>query len=464
MGIDNRIFSNGKISKVLLKFAIPAVFSLLIAELYNMVDTIFVGRHIGSDAIAALTIAFPIQRLLIAIGLLIAVGASTLVARSLGENDIKSLKHAITNALFMTIVSLILVSVVIFIFRQPIITFLGASSNTYNLAETYIKIILIGGLFQSIGTVLSYIMTSLGNTKITLYANCIGALLNIIIDFILISLMGFGVAGAAIATAFSQIIAFLFVLYKFKVVRLNFNLQFNIIDLKNTINLTLVWGILAVGFSTFIIEISDAIVSVVLNNLLFAQGGDDAIVMIGIITKVSMFMFITIIGISSAMQPIIAYNYGAGNYERMNKTLKVAIITVSIASLAFWSVLMIFATPIIGFFLKDVSLLGETVKAFRICISVLPAVGIYYICIYYYQAIGEAKRSFVLSVYRQLVIFIPLSIVLINLFGTIGAWISFPISDIISSLTSIYFINKTKDELYESNKEISKYGSATHAH
>lgn len=446
MGMDNKIFTNGKISTILLKFAIPAIISLLVAELYNMVDTVFVGRYIGSNAIGALTIAFPIQRLLISIGMLIAVGTSTFVARSLGEKNSKALKQTIVNAFFLTGLSLILLSLVIFLFKTNIIYFLGASSNTYPYANEYISIILIGGIFQCLTAVSCYIMTALGNTKITLYANSLGAIINVIVNYLLVAALGFGVKGAAIATVFSQVMAFVYTCYKFKEVKKTFNFDLSLRQLKLSFNKSIVSGIFAVGFSTFIIEISDAVVAVILNNMLFSKGGDAAIIMVGVITRVSMFMFITIIGISSSMQPIVAYNYGAGNSKKMKEALKISIITVTIASFIFWFVLMVFATPIIGYFLKEKDILNETVRAFRICISILPFVGLYYIGIYYYQAIGGAKTSFLLSIYRQMVVFIPIALVLIDNFALMGAWISYPISDLISSLTSLYFIRRTLKE------------------
>lgn len=446
MGMDSRIFTNGKISKTLLKFAIPAVISLLVSELYNMVDTIFVGRYIGANAIGALTIAFPIQRFIISIGMLIAVGTSTFVARSLGEKNLNGLKQTIVNAFFITGISLIILSLTIFIFKTKIIYSLGASSATYPYANTYISIILLGGIFQCLTVVSCYIMTALGNTRVTLYANSIGAIMNVIVNYILIAGFGMGVEGAAIATVFSQILGFSFALYKFKAVKKSFNLSLSLNQLKISFDKNIILGIFAVGFSTFIIEISDAVVAIILNNMLFSSGGDAAIIMVGVITRVSMFMFVTIIGISSAMQPIVAYNFGAKDTKRMKEALFVSIKTVSIASLVFWLILMTFANQIIGFFLTDNAILTETVRAFRICISLLPSVGLYYIGIYYYQSIGEAKTSFLLSIYRQILVFIPLALILINTFGLMGAWISYPISDLISSLTSVYFIRKNHKE------------------
>jgi Na+-driven multidrug efflux pump len=455
MGINSKIFNDAKVSKVLLKFAIPAIISLLVAELYNMVDTVFVGRYIGANAIGALTIAFPVQRFLISIGMLIAVGASTYVARSLGEKNKDTLKQTIINAFVLTAVTLITMSLIIFIFKNTIITALGASDNTFSFADEYISIILIGGVFQCMTVVAGYIMTALGNTKVTLYSNLLGTTSNIIINYFLIAQLGLGVKGAAIATVISQVLAFSFVMYKFNEVKKSLDIEFTFSNMSQTLNMGLITGIAAVGFSTFIIEISDAVVSVILNNLLFSQGGDAAIITVGIITRVSMFMFITIIGISSSMQPIVAYNYGARNYEKMKDALKTAIITVSIASIAFWTVLMAFTGPIIGFFLKDSGILKEAITAFRISISLLPAVGIYYICIYYFQAVEESRRSFLLSIYRQIVIFIPVAILLVQMFGIVGAWIAYPVSDVISSITSLYFIKKAVTEVYDESSEQS---------
>ncbi|GKU25299.1 MATE family efflux transporter [Clostridium folliculivorans] len=411
-----------------------------------MVDTVFVGRYVGADAIGGLTIAFPIQRLMIAIGMLIAIGASTSVSRCLGEKNIEHLKRTIINAIMLAIASITVVILIICLFKKSIIIALGASVNTFSFADQYITIILIGGIFQCISTVICYVMNALGNTRVTLYSNIIGSIFNIAINYILVVLMHYGVRGAAIATVVSQILAFIFAISRFRVVKKNFDISFSFKYIRSVIEKEFLFNIITIGFSTFIIEISDAVVSVILNNLLVSHGGDSAIIIVGVITKVSMFMFITIIGISSSMQPIVAYNYGCGNYTKMKEALKTAIIAVSVASMTFWVILMVFANSIIGFFLKDAEILNNAVLAFRICISIIPVIGIYYICIYYYQAIDEAKTSFLLSIYRQLVIFIPISILFVQLFGIIGAWIAYPVSDIISAITSIHFIRQVTVE------------------
>lgn len=451
MGVNDNIFESNNIGKTLFKLAVPLVLSLLVAELYNLVDTIFVGRYVGPNAIGALTIAFPIQRLLISVGILIAVGTSTFISRSLGERNYNNVKKGILNSISLTIVAIIAISILIYIFRKPIIYKLGANDILYPLAEEYISIILLGALFQSLTVVFSYILTSLGNTKIGLYANMIGAMINLIIDFVLVANFNIGIRGAAIATSLSQLLGFVYAYYAFKKVQKNLNFKFSF-----TLNLSLLWIIVSVGFSSFIVEFSDAINAGLLNNLLHASGGDEAVIIIGVVTKLSMFMYITIIGISIAMQPIIAYNYGAGNYIKMKKALKVAIIAVMGTSIIFWLGFLVFATPIIGFFLKEQALLPRAVKAFRLCISLLPSVGIYYITIYYHQALGESTKSFLLSIYRQIIVFIPIAILLIGKLGVLGAWIAYPLSDIISAVTSIYFIKKAQKFDFQANESLNR--------
>lgn len=450
MEIDSNIFAKEKINKLLFKFAIPAIFALLVSELYNIVDTLYVAHYLGVTDLAAITIAFPIQKLLISLGLLVAVGTSTYAARSLGEQNIGEFKKIVLTSLSLVLVILTVMSFIIFTFKKPILFTLGASELTYALVNKYVSIILIGGIFQSLSVVACYIMISLKKTKALLYTNLLGAVLNIVINYILIVMFGFGIEGAAIATVISQITAFAFAFYKFKDVIKSFNIKLTIHSVYMSITKEILIGIITVGFSTFIIEIEDALVSVVLNNILYAEGGEYAIVMIGVITKVSMFLFVTIIGISSAMQSIVAYNFGAENYTKVKMILTTSIKTVMIASFAFWSVFMIFSNSIIGFFLKDASLLNETVKAFRLCISLIPLTGVYYVGINYYQAIGEAKKSFLLSIYREIIVFIPLAILFVQLFGINGALAAYPLTDFIAALTSFYFLSKTlKEDFHE---------------
>lgn len=439
MGLDDNAFSKEKVSKLLFKFSIPAILSLLVAELYNMVDTIFVGREIGGNAIAALVVVFPIQRIVVAVAMLLAIGTSTSVAKSNGEKDYDSLRLYIKNALSLVILFMTILILAIFLFKENILGFLGASSTVLPYANDYLSIIIIGAIFQCFTLVIGYFLMSLGNRKVLLLSNIIGALTNVIVDYILVVSLGFGVKGAAIATVASQILAFIYMGYHFK--KTNKTLK---IKLGFSIDKKTAKAIILIGFAAFIIEAEDGLALAVLNNLLLNNVGDVGVIVSGVISKVFMFMFITIIGISSAMQPIAAYNAGAGQYERLKKVVRESIIVAFITSVILWAGALIFAKQIISIFIRDPNIIKESVKAFRIMISVFPIISLYYVSIYYFQAIGKARTSFLLSIYRQIILFIPLSILFVGVFklGSIGAWISYPISDVISSVTSYFLVRK----------------------
>lgn len=437
ISINDDLFCKKSTNKLLFKFAIPAIIALLVSEMYNMVDTVFVGRTIGGNGIGALTIAFPIQRLIVSIGLMISIGAYTSIARGLGEKDYDYIKSIIANSLSITVVILLTLTSIIFIFKDGIIRSLGASYNIFPYARDYISIVVFGGVFQCLTVVVCYIMTGLGNTNITLKATSIGAILNVIVDYILVVQLSMGVKGAAIATVASQIVSFIYACYRFEKVRKKFNLA-----LEFTFNKEVIISIITIGFSTFVVECSDAVVAFVLNNILVIQVGEEALIIFGVITKVSMFLFITVIGVSSAMQPIAAFNYGRENYEKVKETVAKTIKLDIILTTCLWLITVIFAKDIIGFFMKDKTLLVETIKTFRIVISIFPCVVIYYVAIYYYQAMGEAKTSFILSIYREILIFIPVLLVMIQFFGFIGVCLAYPIADAISAITGIIYINR----------------------
>jgi len=462
---NNKMFGEERIGKLLLKFSVPAIISLMVAEMYNMVDSMFLGQAIGANAIGALTIAFPIQRLFFAISMLIAIGASTSVSRSCGDKDFESLKTIIPNAIVLMLIIVSIFDIGIFVFLNKILFSLGASVNTFPLAKDYVSIILIGVVFQSFTVIASYIITAFGDTKIVLLSTSIGAIFNVIINYFLVNIYSYGVKGAATATVVSQIIAFMYVLIVF--IRLKMGLKFSF---KLTLNKAISFGIICVGFSTFIVEISDAVVAAILNSLLFSYGGDLAIVTIGLTTRVSMFLFMTIMGISSAMQPIAAYNYGAGNYTRLKEVVKASLIAVSVSSTLLWALFMIFSKQLIGLFINDSAIIDQTVKAFRVVIAVFPCIGVYYLSIAYCQAINRVKASFKLSIFRQIIIFIPLVYAFVSGLGmgVLGAWLAYPVSDMISFITAAIFIKYTytsleileRHQIYKNNKVKLKLANA----
>lgn len=444
MGKSGRLFGEEKIGKLLLRFSIPIILSLLVSELYNMVDTVFIGRTVGPMGIGALVVVFPIQRIIIALSVMISVGTATALSRSSGQSNIEKSRSVIKNGFTLSYALMIPITICVLLFSSEILTFLGASNVILPYGKEYLEIIIFGSVFLSLTIFISDVMISLGNSKISIISTSIGAILNIILDYIMVVRLHMGVQGAAIATAVSQLAGFAYAYYHYRKIVKQYEIPKGFhLDKK------IIMPIILVGLSAFIIEAEDGIVMAVLNNLLLDTVGDSGIIVLGIVSKVYMFLFIAMFGIAAAMQPIAAYNMGAKNFQRlksvMQKTGKYAFAT----SIVLWSLGMTFTPQLIGIFIKDAALISESVSAFRIMIAVFPVISIYYVSIFYFQAMGKAKTSILVSVLRQLIIMLPVSIILVKVFnlGAMGVWLSYPISDILSSLTAYLLVKNEGVEL-----------------
>lgn len=432
------VYSENNIIKALLHFAIPGILSILIAELYNMVDTFFVGKYVGANSIGALSVVFPLQRLVIAISICLGIGVSNLISRKLGEKRSKEITKYTTAVTGLTLIIIFLVTTISLLFIKNICMFLGARDEILIYSVGYLRIVMFGSVFLAFTTVFGYMNIAYGNMKVMLFSSSIGAFINIVIDFVLVKHFNMGVEGAAIATVFSQIISFVFAFFYIK--KLQRENGFSLIprfDIKISCN------ILAIGFSSFIIEFSDAILISVLNHLLLPVGGNDAIILVGLVTKVSMFMFVAMIGVSSSIQPLISYNYGAKNFFKMKKIIKTGFVLVFSLSTIIWIFMIYNVKFVINLFLKDERLLEIATKSFKYVILVFPILSFYYICIYFFQSIGKERYNFLLSIYRETLLYIPIVIIMVGEFGVLGAWISYPIVDAISAVTGFILLFRT---------------------
>lgn len=450
MGKSSKMFGEEKIGKLLIKFSIPIIISFLISELYNIVDTLFVGRNVGGLAIGALVLVFPIQRLIIALSVMISTGTSTAFSRANGEENAEKSKEIFQNGFSLVFLIMISLIVMVSLFKENILVFLGASPNILPLALEYLNIIIFGSIFLSLTILISNICITLGNNKVSIISNAIGAGLNIILDYILIVHFKMGIKGAAIATLISQIAGFSFAFYNYLKISKKYNL-----NTKFNIDKKVIMPILLVGLAGFVVEIEDGVVMGVLNNLLAQTSGDTGIIVLGLVSKLYMFLFVTMWGIASAMQPIASFNVGAKNYKRLKTLMKKTTIYAFLTTTVLWAFGLIFTEQLLSFFVKDALLIEEATKAFRIVISLFPLISIYYVSIFYFQAMGKARTSILISGLRQLIIMIPLSVFFVKVFdlGAMGIWISYPISDFLASLASFMLI---RNEGLELNIRIEK--------
>ncbi|MGM0395618.1 MAG: MATE family efflux transporter [Bacillota bacterium] len=442
--MSNKDFGVEKISRLLFRFSIPVILSMLVSELYSMVDTFFVGREVGGEGIGALVVVFPLQRILMAISIMIAVGTATAFSRHSGNNNIGKARQVLQTGFSLMFSIMIPVSIGIFIFRNQIVGIMGAGAEISSLAATYLGIIIIGTTFLGMTIFISHNMIALGNPKVSIISTSIGAVINIILDFALVQGIGMGVQGAAIATATSQIAGFAYAFYHYTGMRKKYN-----IPLKYKLDFKLIAPILLVGVSAFVTEAEDGILMGVLSSLLTSTAGDQGIIILGVVSKLYMFLFITIFGIASAMQPIAAYNVGARNYVRLRALMRRTIVYAAITSFVMWAVTMIFTPQLIGIFIEEPLIIAEATRAFRIMVAVFPVISIYYVSIFYFQASGRAKTSIAVAVLRQLVIMLPVALILVKGFnmGAMGVWLSYPISDLLASIASFMLIRNEGIEL-----------------
>lgn len=447
--MSSKEFGEEKISRLLIKFSIPVIISMLVNELYNMVDTFFVGRTVGGDGIAAIIAVFPFQRVIVALSVMIAVGSMTSFSRHNGERDYNKAKEVLNTGFSMIFAVMIPLVFLVLIFKQNIIGIIGAGETVEALASTYLGIIIFGVVFLGLTVYISHTMIALGNTKVSIVSTSLGAITNVILDYVLVIGYDFGVAGAAIATTISQIVGFIYAFYKFQEMKKEYG-----ISLKFNINPAYILPILLVGISSFVIEAEDGILMGNLSSLLTGAIGDEGLVILGIVSKVYMFLFIPIFGIAQAMQPIAAYNLGANKLKRLKNLMTKTIVFSLAASTALWILSLIFAPNMIKLFIQDDKIIKDAAFAFRIMISAFPLLSVYYVSIFYFQAMGKAKTSLATAILRQLVIMLPISILLVkglNL-GSLGVWLAYPISDFLASLAAFMLI---RNEGIELNLQIS---------
>lgn len=419
-------FENEKVGILLLKMSLPVMLSMLVSELYNMIDTIFVGNYVDPSGVGALSVVFPIQRIIIALSMMIGIGTSTAFTRARGAQDYDSARNIITNGFTLVLAVMLPLTVFIYFNAESVLSFLGGNGAILSYGVEYLSFIIFGSIFLSWTIFTSNIMISLGKTKISIMSTAIGAIMNFFIDLVLVKYLHMGVKGAAVATFVSQIAGFLFAYYHLSKLKREMNVERGF-----KFSYKYVLAILAVGVSAFIVEAEDGILMAVLNNLLDTVAKDEGIIILAVITKVYMFLFVTLFGISSGMQPIAAYNLGAKNYVRLKEVLRKTIIWATLVTGIMWAFSMIFSRQIIRVFIADELIIQKAIPAFRMMVAVFPLISVYYIAIFYFQALGIAKKSIFLSVLRQIVIMIPLSIFLVitlNM-GADGVWLSYPIAD-----------------------------------
>lgn len=428
---EENILGYEKIGKLIRKFAVPCIISLLVNSLYNIVDQIFIGWGVGILGNGATNVVFPLTMICLAFALMFGDGGAAYLSLKLGEKKQKEAAKGVGNAITISIIVSILLCAIYLIFLPQLLNLFGCTENIRPFALGYGWIIVIGLPFMMIGTTLNSIIRADGNPKYAMTSMVVGAILNVILDPIFIFPLGMGVEGAALATIISQIVTFLmnvFYIKKFKSVKIGRE------ELEPQIQV--VKKVSALGISSFITEMSIVLVIAFENNLLgkygaeSKYGADIPITVLGIVMKISQILNSIIIGIAAGSQPILGYNYGAGKYDRVKKTLKYVLgLSVIISTIAF----ILFQTipdKLIAIFGSGDELYMEfACIAFRTYLMLVICNGIQIPSGIFFQAIGKSAKSAILSLSRQIAFLIPAMVVFGSLFGVTGVLYAGPFAD-----------------------------------
>ncbi|MGD9908602.1 MAG: MATE family efflux transporter [Mesotoga sp.] len=431
----HKMLGEEKIGRLLLNLSLPATIGMLVQAMYNFVDTIFVGKGVGSMGIAGISISLPVQIFVMAFAQMFGIGGASVISRSLGERDHKKARRAAGNVMVFSVAFGLVMTLLGQFFLDQLLIMLGASEAIIPYAREYLGIILLGSAFFSFGMAMNHVVRAEGKPKIAMAAMLISAVLNIILDPIFIFSLNLGIWGAALATVLSQAATSIYVLFYF-------------LSGKSLLRVSLrslipEWRIMretvSVGLSAFSRQVAGSLLAVVLNNSLVFYGGDIAVAVYGVINRLLMVFIMPMFGVNQGFLPIVGYNYGARKMRRARESVKLASAVTTVIALFSSIVMFLFARQLISIFTDETELIESTIYALRIVILATPTIGVQVIASGMFQALGKALPALFLSLLRQIIILIPLILVIPRFLGINGIWISFPLADLIAFAISLVF-------------------------
>lgn len=421
---------NKRIGPLLAKLAIPTTIGMLANSLYNVVDTIFIGRGVGTLAIAGIGIVFPIQMIIMAIAQLFGMGAASMVSRSLGKKDFGRASNVVGNSFIASFVFGTFAAIMVFIFLNPILRVFGATENILPFARDYLSIVTFGFIYFPFLVSSNNLIRAEGDAKNAMIVMLVAIGLNIILDPIFIFALDMGIKGAAYATIIAQFSGFIYIVLYYILGRSSLKIRMVHFRMRWLIFKEMV----SLGFASFVRQVSMSILIIVVNNSLRAYGGDISIAVFSVVNRVVMFITMPLFGIVAGVQPMIGFNYGASNMGRVKGSLKTSVLTTLAIGAVFCIIILAIPSKIIGLFTIDTELINNGIFPMRMIALLFPFIGFQMIGASFFQSIGKARPSIVLSLSRQVLFLIPLILILPLLIGINGIWIAFPIADFLAIL------------------------------
>lgn len=426
------------IGELLIKQAVPASIGILVMSLNILVDTIFVGNWIGSTAIAAINVVLPVSFFIAALGMAIGIGGSSIISRALGADNTPKALKTFGNQITLTFLFTVSFAIAGLLFVDTLIPAFGGKGNIFEPAKIYYEIILYGVPVLGFVMMGNTVIRAEGKPKFAMYAMMIPSVGNLLLDYIFINVLDYGMAGAAWATTGSYIVSFVFIFWYF----LSKHSELKINASHFGLDKSIVSEIGALGFVTLTRQAVVSVTFLLVNNALFNFGGETSVTAYAIVGRLSMFALFPIYGITQGFIPIAGYNYGSKQYDRVKETIFTAIKYATLLAALVFASLMIFPEVITKWFTTDEAVISITPTNMRWAFAAVPILALQLIGAAYFQAIGKALPALILTLTRQAIFFIPLMYILPVFFGELGIWIAFPISDVLSTIVTYYFLRR----------------------
>lgn len=448
MNDQKEMLGTAPVGKLLFKLALPTVVAQLINMLYNVVDRIYIGHiaDIGDLALTGVGVCMPIIMIVSAFAALVGSGGAPRASIFMGQKDMESADKTLGGCFGLQIIVSAILTAVLLIWNRDMLLAFGASENTVEYATAYMSVYALGTVFVQLTLGMNAFITAQGFTKVSMISVLVGAVANIILDPILIYGLGMGVRGAALATVISQALSctwiILFLCSKRSILRLR---PRNFVPSPKT-----VLPCIALGSATFIMQASESVISVCFNSSLLNYGGDIAVGAMTILTSIMQFALLPSQGIAQGAQPILSFNYGAGNAERVRQTYKILLRSCLIYSVTIWALVMLMPRVFVSIFTPDAELIAFASRALRIYFGGMILFGIQIACQMTFVSLGNAASSVIVAVVRKFVLLLPLIYIMPGIISnqTLGVYVAEPIADITAVIfTAILFVFQFKKAL-----------------
>ena len=431
------------IRRLLVQYAVPAIIAMTAASLYNMVDSIFIGHGVGPLAISGLALTFPLMNLAAAFGSLVGVGAATLISMRLGQRDYATAQHVLGNVVVLNLIIGVAFGAAALVFLDPILYFFGASDATIGYARDYMTIILLGNVVTHMYLGLNAVLRASGRPRKSMYATINTVLINTVLDPLFIYGFGWGIRGAAVATVAAQVIS---LAWQFRILsdrRELLHFRRGIYRLQGKI----VRNVLAIGMSPFLMNLAACFIVILINKGLKQYGGDLMIGAYGIVNRLAFFFVMIVMGLNQGMQPIAGYNFGARQYDRVLRVLKLTSIGATCVTTVGFLIGELVPRTAVSAFTNDPELIRLSVEGMRITFAFFPIIGFQMVATNFFMSIGMAGKAIFLSLSRQLLFLLPGLLVLPRIFdactewnGSWGVWCAMPLSDLLASVVTVFML------------------------